>query len=654
MRRYVKTLLTAGALLLVAALIARAWPPAALLAALAVVAWGEDLLLWMYTRLRPAEPRRVAVGEESGFPAAFDPRNKLYHWLWLAEPTRSVLGMESEVVEHEMYHKLALRRGEWLTFIVFGPDKYIRFTSAAYDLARVREVERALSEYYVLTRMKAWVGTGRPVSKAAYLTSLWLVFYAGLAGPFALFALPLWLWRVWQFRRHYVEPVELTSFAYKITADALTASRHTLEMIAPADAAAFAAMEKWAVAFTDRAPAEVAKRFSKTYEGRDTAKRLINLTRWGEHVARMYAYNERPIALYAFGSAPVYSLSLTRDNLAAAEFWLLREEAKALTGDLCRFPMMYGGKLLGTSREVQLAVDKFGRPVAVPIDSLPAVHSVIIGPSGMGKSWTVATWLLKLAEAGVRVVVVDPHGDYLRWAAIAGAQVLKVPGEVPDDLAEVLRQSQWFRRLLAELGSTDGADPAKWLEQRAAEKGLSPRAVPASGRHVVFDITALSADSAAQMLWAAVLLIYLVSRYMREKSEKLQTVIVFDEARLLSKHGVRGGETLIAMIEDLVQGGRKFGFGVWFILQLETQLPHDLIRSAALQLILGGNEMFVKGAAQSLYLEQADVNFLLAARTPGEAALGGQPTAMGVLRMAPRNIKYHVYIPLDRRLKPQR
>ncbi|WP_147299868.1 helicase HerA-like domain-containing protein [Pyrobaculum aerophilum] len=171
---------------------------------------------------------------------------------------------------------------------------------------------------------------------------------------------------------------------------------------------------------------------------------------------------------------------------------------------------------------------------------------------------------------------------------------------------------------------------------------------------MVFDITALSADSAAQMLWAAVLLIYLVSKYMREKSEKLQTVIVFDEARLLSKHGVRGGETLIAMIEDLVQGGRKFGFGVWFILQLETQLPHDLVRSAALQLILGGNEMFVRGAAQTLYLEQTDVNFLLAARTPGEAALGGQPMAMGLLRMAPRNIKYHVYIPLDTRLKPQR
>ena len=89
-----------------------------------------------------------------------------------------------------------------------------------------------------------------------------------------------------------------------------------------------------------------------------------------------------------------------------------------------------------------------------------------------------------------------------------------------------------------------------------------------------------------------------------------------------------------------------------FILQLETQLPLDLIRSAAIQLILSGNEMFVKGAAQSLYLEQTDVNFLLAAKTPGEAALGGWPTAMGVLRMDPRNIKYHVYIPLDRRLKP--
>ncbi|WP_181933306.1 helicase HerA domain-containing protein [Pyrobaculum aerophilum] len=113
--------------------------------------------------------------------------------------------------------------------------------------------------------------------------------------------------------------------------------------------------------------------------------------------------------------------------------------------------------------------------MTVPIDSLPTVHSVIIGPSGMGKSWTVGTWLLKLAEAGVRVVVVDPHGDYLRWAGIVGAQVLKVPEEVPEDLAEVLRQSQWFRRLLAELGSTDGATSLTGLSRepprRASRRG---------------------------------------------------------------------------------------------------------------------------------------------------------------------------------------
>ncbi|MEM4438041.1 MAG: DUF87 domain-containing protein [Pyrobaculum sp.] len=654
MRRYVKTLVVAGAFLLLVALIARAWPPAAALAAVAVLAWGDDLILWMYTRLRPVEPRRIAVGEESGFPAAYDPKNRLYHWTWLAEPTRSVIGMEAEVVLHELYHKLALRRGERLAYVVYGGDKYIRFTSPVYDLARVREVERALNEYYVLTRLRAWVGTGRPVSKAVYLTVLWVIPYAGLAGPFALLALLAWLWKARDFAKHYVEPVALTAFTHKITADALTASRHTLEAIAPADAAAFASMEKWAVAFADRAPSEVAKRFSKTYEGRDTAKRLINLARWGEHVSRIYAYNERPIALYAFGSSEVYSLSLTRDNLAAAEFWAMREEAKALTGDLCRFPLMYGGRLLGAGREVELAVDKFGRPVAVPIDSLPTVHSVIIGPSGMGKSWTVATWLSKLAEAGVRVVVVDPHGDYLLWSRLYGARVLKVPAEVPEDLFETLRGSHWFKRLLAELGSSEGVDPEEYLKQRAAEKGFSIETRPLGGKHVVFDITALSTDSAAQMLWAAVLLIYLVSKYMRERGEKLQTVVVFDEARLLSKHGARGGETLIAMIEDLVQGGRKFGFGVWFILQLETQLPHDLIRSAAIQLVLGGNELFVKGAAQALYLDQTDVNFLLSARTPGESALGGRPTAMGVLRLAPRNIKYHVYIPLDTRLKPPR
>lgn len=630
MRRYYKSLLIFAAI----AALALFWPPAALAVAAMVWAFGEDVLVWLYTRFRPVEPRRVAVGEE--FPAAYDPVHKLYHWVWKAEPAYSLIGIEAERAIYELYHGLSLKRGEWISYIVIGPDKYIRFTSRVYDLQRAREVERALSKYYVLTPMKAWVGTGRPVSKAVYLTALWplLVYWSW----FALFAVAAWLYVVRKFAKSYVEPA--LAFDYKITAEALTLNRESLEAVAEGDAAAVAMQRAWAVAFTDRPPVEITKQFKKIYEGRDTGKRIVGLTMYSAYLDRLFHFGERPVALYGFGTAEVFSLSMTRDYLASAEFWLLKEPARALTGDLARFPIMYGGKLLGKSREVQLAVDEFGRPVVVPIDSLPTVHGIIVGASGMGKSWTVGTWMSKLADAGVRIVAVDPHGDYLLWAQRRGAQVFKIPYEVPDDFDQVLEKSAWYKKLVEATGVRD-----------FKTNGVEPKKKRLGDGHVVFDVQALATDSAAQAFWLSLVLVYLVTKFLKDRSERLNTLIIFDEARILSEYA-KAAEALMNMLRDLAFGGRKYGFAVWLVAQLESQLPDDIVDSAAIQLILGGGLSYVNRVVRRFALSPDDERFLLLARTPYESSLlTGEPMAHGILRLAPRAVYYRVYIPLDLSLK---
>ena len=646
--RYSRAVLTLALALLLSGFLLPYSPLALLISLAALWLWGEDAVVWIYTRVAPVEPVRVAVGQ--GHRAAYDPRRKLYYWLWSVEPNRSVLGFASIQTNHEFYNKLALRPHEELSFVYLYGEKFILFTSRVHDPQRVKDVDSVLREFFVAVPEEPWTGYGKPVGRWIWLTSIWVPIYAAATSPWALLLLLPWLWHVRNFARYYREPYSLLAFTHKPHIDAFSLSRETLELAAAADSKAFGHMDRWAVAFADRPAVEVEKLFSKTYEGRDTGKRLVRLSKYKELLERVSAFNERPIYLYVYAEREVPSMSVVKDYIASVDFWTRREPVRALTGDLTRFPIFHGGKPLGRSRMIELAVDIFGKPVAVPVDSLPTAHGVIVGPSGMGKSWTVASWLRRLSRFA-NIIIVDPHGDYLKWAKAVGAEVVPVPLELPEDLPEVLRRSMWFRRLVGAEG-TDGVDAKAKIEGEAKAKGVTPKYIKTLKEHIVFDLTPLKKDSEAQAFWAATLLVYLIEKFLEERVEQLKTIIVFDEARLLSKHGAsRYGETLLAMIEDLVQGGRKYGFAVWFVVQLETQLPQDILRSASIQLFLGGARDYVLPLARTVELDNDDVAYLLSAITPREAALSGKPYAMGILRIKPRDHKYHVKIELDPSLK---
>ncbi|WP_258870503.1 helicase HerA-like domain-containing protein [Pyrobaculum aerophilum] len=188
-----------------------------------------------------------------------------------------------------------------------------------------------------------------------------------------------------------------------------------------------------------------------------------------------------------------------------------------------------------------------------------------------------------------------------------------------------------------------------FLERLLSPKGISPKYEKVGEkRHVVYSISTLKKDEAMMAFFYGMLLVYLLELYIEQRVEKVETLIVFDEARLISKSG---RTVLTDILESVVQGARKYGIAIWFVLQLETQLERDLLRSASLQLIFGGGEDVVKPMAEVLVLDRDDVSYLLTSVTPREASLSGQPYAMAVLRVKPRNLKYHMRIPLDPALK---
>jgi hypothetical protein len=658
----------ASLLALLAALLAP-HPLTAALAVLATALWGEWLLLWIYSTSWPLEPYRekARVGQ---YTAAYDPRRKIYHFFWRVEPTRSEFGIAAAQTLHEMYASLALRPGEYVSIIQLGSDRFIRYTTKAPDESRISHVESVLRTYFVLHR-DLWVSSKiQPRRRIYYIAAAPLAL--ALFNPVFIIVSFLLMYHARNVRRWYREAELFFSFEAVSAKRDIGTSRQSLETFAGAEATAIAKMERWAVVFTPRPEAQLEKEFGRAYES-PVEKRgvVVKLHKTSQLLERMLRYDERPVYIQVFGSQELATqLDIRRDALANVLFWIPKTAfmTKALSHDLSRAPIFYGGKLMSSGRKLVIGHDRFGRLVEIDVDSMPTTHSVILGPSGMGKSWTVATLLKRLAEhSDIKIVVIDPHGDYIQLARLIGARVYEVPKYIPP--LKPLEHSRYFHMLLAEFGlahpSLDGAGVVEAVKAMAKVAGVEeePEEVHvADVGHVVWDLRQLKHDAAAQAFFVSLILLWYLTRWgSRPQAERVETLIVVDEAALLL-HSARVTETgmitntVLSLIRQLSMGGRKYGFALWLISQLARHVPEDVIENAGFVLQLGGTTRALKRSLEVLALDRYDYEYLRSATTPretvgGAASAGSKPYAMGLLYVSPRDLKYHVKIPLDPILK---
>jgi len=645
-------------------------PLTALMAIATTALWGEWLLLWIYGRRWPIEPYRekVRVGQ---YLAAFDPRRKIYHILWKAEPTRSEFGISAAQTIHEMYASLALQPSEFLAVVQIGNERFVRYTTKTPDESRIAHIESVLRTYFVL-HPTTWVSLKVvPERWITYVAAAPLVF--GLLNPAFFLIGALLVYHGRNVRRWYRQAdIELALEAVGTKRDIGTA-RQTLELYASAEASAIAKMQKWAVVFTPRPEAAVEKEFGKAYESISEKRGVVvRLHKTSQLLERMLKYDERPVFLQVFGSQDLATqLEIRKDVLANVLFWVPKGSymAKALSHDLSRVPIFYGGKLMSSGRKLLVGYDRFGRPVEIDIDSMPVAHAVVLGPSGMGKSWAVATLLQRLVEShkDLKIAVVDPHGDYVQLAKHIGADVFEVPRHIPP--LGPLENNRYFRMLLIEFGlappAGDGAVSAKAAVEAAAKAAgvEEPEEADLTNvRHVVWDLRPLKHDAAAQAFFVSLILLWYLTQWgSRPFAERVEAVIIVDEAALLM-HSAKVTETglvtntVLTLIRQLSMGGRKYGFALWIIAQLARHVPEDIIENAGFVLQLGGTTRALKRSLEVLALDRYDYEYLRSATTPrettgGAAVAGSRPYAMGVLYLSPRDLKYHVKIPLDPVLK---
>jgi hypothetical protein len=643
-------------------------PLTALMALATAVLWGEWLLLWVYSMRWPLEPLREKV-QIGGYLAAYDPRRRLYHFLWKAEPTRSEFGISAAHTIHEMYASLALNPSEYAAVIQLGNERYIRFTTKNPDESRISHVEAVLRTYFVIHK-DIWVsGKIAPRPWIMYIAAAPLIF--GLFNPTFLLIGALLLYHAHNIRKWYRETELFFSFETMGTKRDLGTSRQSLETFAGAEASALAKMEKWAVVFTPRPEQTVEKDFGKAYES-VVEKRgvVVRLHKTSQLLERMLKYDERPIYMQVFGSQDLATqLEVKRDALANTLFWIPNGAymTKALSHDLSRIPIFYGGKLMSSGRKLFVGYDRFNRLVEFDIDSMPVAHSVILGPSGMGKSWAVATLLQRLTQShgSIKIAVIDPHGDYVQLARLIGARVFEVPKYIPP--VSQLKNSRYLHMLLAEFGlahpGADGVSAEAAVKFMAGTAGVEePEEANPTGGHVVWDLRLLKHDTTAQAFFVSLILLWYLAQWSaRPQAERVETLIVVDEAALLM-HSARLTETglvtntVLTLIRQLSMGGRKYGFALWIIAQLARHVPEDIIENAGFVLQLGGTTRALRRSLEVLVLDRYDYEYLRSATTPrettgGAASAASKPYAMGVLYLSPRDLKYHVKIPLEVTLK---
>jgi len=498
-------------------------------------------------------------------------------------------------------------------------------------------VEESLKTLFVMKRIEEppLCSIKKPPRRPFYLSATALAVATFLAvrlpyfsaGPAALlFAAPvaaaLWLkWR--QFEKGYcVSPLPFETWAAKF--DGWGQTPEAVDSNALSDASSLSrAAGHWVVVFARRPEREAERERRKPTESPIDKWIIIKKSREALNAQARKERGEEDIllAVYADVEFNGSTTQLKKCPAATAAFWQLDRWHKAMSYDLTRFPIFYGGGHLESGRRyVALGTEHITRrEVTIDVDSLPAPHLLIFGGSGMGKSKTMAWLLRQFRDKGIKIAIVDPHGDYRCTAEEFGLVDLPKNALPPLDEAS-------YAKIAAEFGMSAGE-----AIEKLGFKVL--REVPEQYR-----ISLLGLDPIRQSFSVTAWLLYELNRVKDEHKERLERVVVVDEAYL-----ARG--PVLEMLEFMARGARKFGLAVFLITQMPGDIPEALRNMASLVMVFGGSWTYLNHVREVLRLTADDMSWLMTGRAPRET--GGVVRVLAILAPGSVKRKLEIQLPSD-------
>jgi len=628
--------------------------------------WIIDLL---FSTIFPGLAPRLEVLDNY----VFDYRNSVAHIFYKSEPLFDIFrlsGQQYVNLVNEFTRRLSLMPNEIFTFIRLKENKYLRLSKKVEPsesglkefIDWVKGKEILLRQYFILSlveknELKRLVGFPRPPSTTRLVAFLALLDFAGfiLMGIYGLAALLVLNALAIKARHNYsvIKGGELGRLSHRLSASGLLftkPSEEDLRSIAEAFVSnndSFMLSISGNPGFRGEVSRTVVSSHRRLIDFEDP-KAVPKASQWTVVLERVNNRGEEPVkVMVALSKTSNIPLLFTSKSATQMHVWE-PPSINELGWDLAAIPMFHGGRVLSESLRARILLgrDRENNELWVDLDSMPSGFGLVVGPTGMGKTWTVSTIVYRLMKSGIKVLILDPHGEYLRLPNIEPLDVTRkfvnpfgLDGVT--DMERVHRLSMAFEvfgiprdlvitdlKTIYQNGLYKGFFKSmEWLRARSDNELFSlalDRLMSYLGDVEIVPVDVLLDNKA--LLFGSVksspdLMSFLmgvvmdhVHTYMMSQSisERLQQLLVIDEA-----YFVLGNP----LMEYIVRGARKFGLGTIMVSQTITGIDTNVLQNIPLMIVLGGSDAYVNEVAKVLNLTNEDIKWLTTALPPHMAGL---------------------------------
>jgi len=623
----------------------------------------------LYSLIFPGLAPRLEVFDDY----VFDYRNNVAHVFYTAEPLFDISrlsGQQYVNLMNEFVRRLSLMPNEAFAFIRLGDNKYARLSRKVEPSERglseftnwVRSKEVLLRQYFILTpiigsELRRLVGFPRNPSLARLIAVLAILDFLAFLfmGIYGLAALVILNALAIKARHDYsvIKGGELGKLSHRLSASGLLFTKPSEEDLRSIAEAFVASNDNFMLSISGNPQfrGEVSRTVISSHTKlivHENPKAIPKASQWAVVLERINERGEEPVkAMVALGKPSNIPLLFTAKSTTQMHVWAF-PSIDELGWDLAVIPVFHGGRVLSESlrARVYLGRDRENNELWIDLDSMPSGFGLVVGPTGMGKTWSVSTLLYRLMRSGIKVLILDPHGEYLR-----------IPGIEPIDV------TRKFINIFELDGVTD-AERIQRLIMNFEVLGIRPeailpdlKAVYANGLYKDFfksmefirartddELVGLALDRLMSYLGNAEIIS--VSELLNNKallfssvrsspdlmsflmgvvtdhvhthmmsqsiSEHLSQLMVIDEA-----YFVLGNP----LMEYIVRGARKFGLGTIMITQTMSSVDTNVLQNIPLMIVLGGSDAYVNEVAKTLNLTNEDVRWLSTALPPHMAGL---------------------------------
>jgi len=645
-------------------------PLALLLIPLLIYRETRDWLIdGLYSLIFPGLAPRLEVLDNY----VFDYRNNVAHVFYRAEPLFDISrlsGQQYVNLVNEFVRRLSLMPNEVFTFIRLGENKYIRLSKKVepsesglkefIDWVKAKEI--LLRQYFILSlveksELKRLVGFPRPPSTTRLVAFLAPLDFAGfiLMGIYGLASLLVLDVLAIMTRHNYsvIKGGELSKLSHRLSASGLLFTKPSEDDIRSIAEAFVASNDNFMLSISGNPGfrGEVSRTVVSSHTKlivHENPRAIPKASQWAVVLERINERGEEPVkAMVALSKPSNIPLLFTARSTTQMHVWAF-PSIDELGFDLATIPIFHGGRVLSESlrARVYLGKDRENNELWIDLDSLPSGFGLVVGPTGMGKTWSVSTILYRLMRSGIKVLILDPHGEYLRIPGIEPIGITKKfinifeldgvtdaerinrlllnfevlgirPESILPDLKAIYANGLYkdFFKSMEFIRARSDDEMVGLALDRLMSYLENAEVVPISelmnNKALLFSSVRSSPDLMSFLMGVVT---DHVHTYMMSQSisEHLQQLLVIDEA-----YFVLGNP----LMEYIVRGARKFGLGTVMVTQTITGIDTSVLQNMPLMIVLGGSDAYVNEVAKVLNLTSEDVRWLTTALPPHMAGL---------------------------------